>query len=99
MGSRPNSKPSSSTSPMPVRNSGIELPMIISVLAVTSRFEPGRSAASTPTGIATMTTTNRLSRPSSSVATTRRSKISFWGICVTSVKPRSPCSRLKIQRP
>ena len=84
---------------MPVRNSGIELPMIIIVLAVTSRLDPGRSAASTPIGMATATTTKRLSRPNSIVAAMRRSKMSFCGICVTRVRPRSPCNRLKIQRP
>ena len=82
---------------MPVMNSGIELPTIISVLPVTSRFEPGFSAATTPIGIARQTTTSRLRMPRLSVAGIRRPNVSLMGNWLIVLSPRSPCRALNIQ--
>ena len=81
---------------MPVTNSGIELPTIMAVLAATSRLDPGFSAASTPIGTATVTTTMRLKTPNSTVAGMRRSNrrlietlsLTPWPV----LTPRSPCN-------
>ena len=80
---------------MPVTNSGIELPTIMAVLAATSRLDPGFSAASTPIGTATVTTTMRLKTPNSTVAGMRRSNrrlIETLSLTLARLTPRSPCN-------
>ena len=74
----------------------------MAVLAATSRLDPGFSAASTPIGTATVTTTSRLKMPNSTVAGMRREKtllIVMFSLNLAKLNPRSPCNAWNSQSP
>ena len=79
---------------MPLRYSGIEAPTIIVVLAATSVLEPGRNAASTPTGIERQSTTIRARMPNCIVGTSFSRNSSVIGILDVNARPRSPWKAL-----